>query len=405
MAGVRPPERYTNGSALVAQSEGMATILVITSVHRPFDQRIFYKQARSLAGAGHQVTLIAPADFERRIIDGVTVLGVPRPRRRLTRPVTWLHLMCRVVRSQPDVVHFHDPELLLPAALIKLTLARQTRFIYDVHEYLVDSVREKTWLASWLRPGAAWTVERLEHLLARSVSGVVCVIEDQLPLYQNLSCPKVVVHNYPAVADFEGAKRPSEYEPDQFRLVYIGSLFERRGLWTLLEAFQLVVQRIPQAHLFLGGAYEDPAFERRVKGFATGNDLPVTFLGWVPYAQVKDYLTYAHCAWMPGLLTAQFSNRGLSTKILEAMVCGVPIVSADLPHRREFIEPAKAGMLVTPDDPKAHADAILWLYRNPEERTAMGARGSAWVLEKSVWEHESEVLLRFYEQLLAERRE
>lgn len=384
----------------------MARVCVITSVHRPFDQRIFYKQARSLAAAGHGVTLVAPADLDRQEVDGVTVLGIPQPRSRLTRPLTWLHLWRWVVRLRPDVVHLHDPELLLLAPMLELSAGHQIDLIYDVHEYLVDSVREKTWLPSWSRGGMARLVHQLERALARRVSGLVCVIEDQLPLYQALHCPKVVVHNYPSAADFAGAQLPPEYMPDQYRLVYIGGLFERRGVWTMIEAFRLVAQQIPNAHLFLGGNYEDPSFEQRIERFIAENDLStrVTLLGWVPFDRVKDYLTYADCAWMPGRLTLQFSNRALSTKIFEAMICSAPMVSADLPHRREFIEPAGAGLLVKADDPEDHTDAILWLYRHPEERQAMGARGKAWVRERYVWEQESKILLRLYEQILAERR-
>jgi glycosyltransferase involved in cell wall biosynthesis len=379
----------------------MTKICVLTSVHKPFDGRIFHRQSRALAQAGHEVILVAPADFEQQEREGVRVLGVPRPASRLQRPLVWWRLGRWVLRLRPDVVHFHDPELLLLAAVLKLTFGRRIHFIYDVHEYLVDSVREKTWLPAWLRPGLAWLVEQAERLLARSLSGIVCVIQDQLPLYRQVRCSKVIVHNYPALDDFAGAALPPEYEPGQFRLVYIGGLFERRGVWTMLQAFDDVAGRIPNARLFMGGNYEDPGFEQRVQDFIAQRDLPVTLLGWVPFAQVKNYLTHADCAWMPGRMTLQFSNRALSTKIFEAMICSTAIVSADLPHRREYIEPAGAGLLVTPDDPAAHVDAILWLYQHPQERQAMAARGRAWVGEKYVWEQESKVLLRFYQQLLA----
>ncbi|MGC8960634.1 MAG: glycosyltransferase family 1 protein, partial [Chloroflexia bacterium] len=58
-------------------------VVVLTSVHSLFDGRIFHRQCRTLAAAGHQVTLIAPADFAHQERDGITLLGVRRPARRL----------------------------------------------------------------------------------------------------------------------------------------------------------------------------------------------------------------------------------------------------------------------------------------------------------------------------------
>ncbi|MGC8960712.1 MAG: glycosyltransferase family 1 protein, partial [Chloroflexia bacterium] len=58
-------------------------IAVLTSVHSPFDGRIFHRECRALAGAGYGVALIAPTDLHRQERDGITLLGVRRPARRL----------------------------------------------------------------------------------------------------------------------------------------------------------------------------------------------------------------------------------------------------------------------------------------------------------------------------------
>jgi glycosyltransferase involved in cell wall biosynthesis len=384
--------------------ELMARIAVITSVHRPFDQRIFYKECRSLARAGHQVTLIAPADFEDQEREGVQVLGIPQPRSRWGRPTTWLRLVTRVLRQKPDLVHFHDPELLLIVPILRLTLGRRLRIVYDVHEYFVDSIAHKVWIPPRLRPAAAWLASSLERMLGRSVDGLVFVVEEQAPLYARWRATQVVVHNYPQQAAFADPAPVADLAPDRFRLIYVGSLFARRGIMTMLEALAQVVPQAPETLLILGGAYESDAFQAQVEAFIEQHGLGanVTALGWVDYDRLKDYLVSADVAWLPGLRVKQYQRRGISTKLLECMLMGLPIVSSDHPHRRLFIDEARCGFSVTADDPAAHAGAILALYRNPDRRRAMGARGRQLVLERYTWETEEPILLAFYGQLLSE---
>ena len=50
----------------------MKTVCILTSVHQPFDVRIFHKEAKSLARAGYEVALIAQHDKEKTV-DGVKI--------------------------------------------------------------------------------------------------------------------------------------------------------------------------------------------------------------------------------------------------------------------------------------------------------------------------------------------
>ena len=67
-----------------------AKICILTTVHPPFDTRIFHKQAKTLAGAGYDVTLIAQHDRDESV-EGIKILALPTPRNRLARilGLTW----------------------------------------------------------------------------------------------------------------------------------------------------------------------------------------------------------------------------------------------------------------------------------------------------------------------------
>ena len=124
-------------------------VCILSSVHPCFDVRIFEKQARSLSQAGYEVTLAAIGNFEEEIVEGIRVLGLPQPRSRLLRPVNWWRLLRIALQEKADIYHFHDPDLLLPAGLIKLLTRRP--IVYDVHENYPEDVLTKEWIPSPLR--------------------------------------------------------------------------------------------------------------------------------------------------------------------------------------------------------------------------------------------------------------
>ena len=59
-------------------------VCILTTVHPPFDTRIFHKQAKTLVKAGYNVILIVQHDGDTGV-DGIRIIGLPKPRNRFTR--------------------------------------------------------------------------------------------------------------------------------------------------------------------------------------------------------------------------------------------------------------------------------------------------------------------------------
>ena len=59
-------------------------VCILTTVHPPFDTRIFHKEAETLASAGYAVTLIVQHDRDE-VVSGVRIKTLPKPRNRFTR--------------------------------------------------------------------------------------------------------------------------------------------------------------------------------------------------------------------------------------------------------------------------------------------------------------------------------
>jgi glycosyltransferase involved in cell wall biosynthesis len=377
-------------------------ICVLTSVHSPFDGRIFHRECITLQQAGYQVTVVAPAAFERQEQDHITILGVSQPKSRWMRPIVWLHLLCKALRLRVDAIHIHDPELLLLVPLLRLRFGRRVKIVYDIHEYFVDSLAAKYWIPRPLRRFAVATARRLEKLLIRGVDGIICAVEGQKPLYDSFPGPLAVVRNLPFTTLFEDAEPHPALDVHGLRLIYVGLILPERGINVLMEAMRLLSLRgLKDIYLFLVGPKTSAAYIQEILALADTHQLAkqVRWLGYVAHDQLKHYLANADVGLVPGLRTQQFRNPGISTKLLEYMLCGLPVISVDHPHHLVFLAECNCGLTVRPTDAPAFADAILWMRDHPQQARAQGQRGRAMVLEHYTWEQEQSALLAFYQAL------
>lgn len=381
----------------------MTHVCVLTSVHKPFDARIFHREARTLAAADYQVTLVAPGHLDRESCEGVDVIGVPPPPSRLQRIRVWRDIYREACALKPDVIHLHDPELLLLVPLLRFRLGGEVRIVYDVHEYFVASLTSKYWIPTWLRPIAARSAAVLERLMVRQTDGIVCAVEGQLPLYERFDGPKTVVRNLPIAALFANPKPHPALDSPGFKLIYVGLILPKRGIDVLLKAMRLLHD---QGHsgisLYLIGPETSTEYIQTLQSYVEQHGLSsqVKWLGYVPHREIKHYLANAHVGLVPGRYTRQYGNPGLTTKLFEYLLMGLPVLSVDYPHRRVYIEESRCGLTVGAEDVSAQADAILWFSRHPKERNRMGARGQAMVLDHYTWETEAGRLLQFYQQIL-----
>jgi len=62
----------------------MRKVCHITTVHPPFDTRIFHKEAKTLVNAGYAVSLVVQHD-KNETVDGIKIIALPRPKNRFER--------------------------------------------------------------------------------------------------------------------------------------------------------------------------------------------------------------------------------------------------------------------------------------------------------------------------------
>lgn len=147
----------------------------------------------------------------------------------------------------------------------------------------------------------------------------------------------------------------------------IARLVWKRGNEELVEAAALVARDEPSARLLVvGDGPMRPKLEQKVSESGLGET--VRFLGAVPRA----------ARLLPSFDVFVLSSvwEGMSNGLLEAMAAGRPVVATSVGGNTEVVVHGESGLLVPPRDPKAMADAVLRLLREPELARRMGEAAS-----------------------------
>jgi len=381
----------------------------LTTVHRAYDIRVFYKECLSLAKAGYEVVLIARHD-KSETIAGVHIIPGPVFKNRLVRVLfSPLRMFFLALKQRAKVYHFHDPELLVTGLLLRLFT--RARVIYDIHEDYKTSIRQKHYLSRWLAAVAANFFGFFESAAARFFQLVLA------EKYYKKRFPRGIhVLNYPIIEEDrwkdstlgkDGALSQSGYHrplpggsaPGSSHLLYTGTMSEDRGALLYAE----MLNYLKDIDIFMVG-FCRKSLAQQVWEIAGKEQARLHLEGeeeFVHPARVLYY--YQKGKWLAGLAvfppTNHYMNKEL-TKFFEYMSAGIPVICSDFPVWRELIEETDAGLVVDPFDRKAITDAVEYLKTHPGEAAGMGENGKRAVLERFNWNLEGEKLLSLYEQIL-----
>ena len=143
------------------------------------------------------------------------------------------------------------------------------------------------------------------------------------------------------------------------RLLFVGGLTPPKRLDTLLQAMAQVVRVCPKTELRIVGDGED-----RPRWEALAGDLgitgQVTFAGALPHedipAEMRSASVLVHCS----------DHEGLPSAIMEALMCGLPVVATRVGGIPDLIQDGGNGFLVDPERPDETAERLVTILSNPD---------------------------------------
>jgi len=162
-------------------------------------------------------------------------------------------------------------------------------------------------------------------------------------------------------------------------ILSVARLCEKKGLEFLIEACRILVDRgvAFQCRIVGHGPLEDK-LQKMIATLALRDR--VFLLGKMTQDQLAQLYPQSNLFVLPCMILENGDQDGIPNVLFEAMVCGVPIISTEIPGICELIEHQKNGLLVEQRNARALADAIELLIGSPGLRNDLALKGRQTVL-------------------------
>lgn len=369
-------------------------IVHVARTHRWDDTRIFKKECRSLAKAGHEVYIVTSdrsAKRENEMVDGIKFIVIQT--RKGNRVISLFKYISDAMKAlkqlDADVYHIHEFFLLILAK----KLSYIGKVIFDSHEDFPKQVffdsslsdqrnlrREKL-----ARIFMKWNIRYCDRIIAATDE-----IEKALRVY---NIPTCIIYNFPDLSEFNDAiiQEENSHREKKRQICYVGGISEDRGINQTIEALNRVDDEDirlalagPITNSYLAALKSKDAWKK------------VNYYG---YADSKMKLEiYGES--MLGMITLMPIPRykvALPVKLFEYMAAGLPVIASDFPIIKKIIDEEESGICVDPENVLEIKKAIQYIANHPEHAQRMGENGKNAVQEKYNWDNEREKLYKLYD--------
>jgi colanic acid/amylovoran biosynthesis glycosyltransferase len=215
-----------------------------------------------------------------------------------------------------------------------------------------------------------------------------------------LGCPaeKSIVHHMGIdTAIFKPGVRGRDSE--RTKILTVARLTEKKGHCYALEAFRRAIDVFPQLEYHIAG--DGPLFEELKKLTCDlGIENHVVFHGKVDAEEALQLYKNADIFLLSSVTSSQGDMEGIPVSLMEAMACGLPVISTVHSGIPELVIDGQTGYTVGEKDVKALTDRIVCLANDPELCKTIGRRARNYVIKQfdcALLVKSMDTLLRFLE--------
>jgi len=268
-------------------------------------------------------------------------------------------------RNLYDIVHFHGAGLPLIVNVLPLKFYRKKVIA------LVAGAKQGMEAGSFHNK-----YHILGRLLIRILKWVDCFVAISDEIYEDLGKDGYDPNKIIKISNFidqnvffpidsrqKGVIRGKHGFNDRKIIAFSGRLVKGKGLQILLESMAKLIKGFENILLIILG--DGPlGIDLKKKSQTMGIEKNIKFFGFVD--NIHEYLAVADVFAFPSF------QEGLPNAVLEAMACGLPVVSTKIGGVVDVIEDGENGLLVEPGNADQLSDAIKRLIIDTEYASKLG---------------------------------
>ena len=351
-------------------------------------EEVLHQTAIRWAAAGHDVQLLA-SDFPGSTGRAITVEGVPITRCAREEVFNWVapwHVRRRFADRDVIVEHISKVACMLPWYTRKPVVG------YVHHLFGRTIFGNIPW------PAAAYVVAM--EKLALKVYRRCLFITVSRSTADDVKAGGVPAANlrvvYNGVDLDQFCPAPPGSKTSHPSVLWVGRIRKTKCVTQVVDAFELVVRKLPTARLTIVGTGDFVGELRRIIAAKNLQD-SVTLTGYLETAQVRGQLQRA---WV---LAYPSSKEGWGLCVTEAAACGTPAVASDSPGLCESVRDGESGFLVPHGDIAGFADKLQLLLSNETLRHQMSEAAVKWA-NRFTWDETARQALGVLQEAAARRR-
>lgn len=356
--------------------------------------------AVALVKNGIKVSVIGlnyTSENQEETIDGVPIYRLKRSNVKI---ISW-YFNFKAINKKIKEIHKENPIDIVEASELGLAFIKKIKGIkYSIrlhggHHFFAEGENRK--INKWKGFQEKKSFSKSDAFIA--VSQFVKKHTEKYLSYHNK--PLAYINNPINTELFQ----PIKTEVSETRIVFVGTVCEKKGIRQLIQSFPFVKKAFPDAILDIygrdwffpdGSSYVEMLKEKELALLGKAIVKDIHFHGAIPFTDIP--LVYANASVC--VFPSHMETQGLVAP--EAMAMEKAVIFTKLGPGPETIENYKTGLLCDPHDPTDIAEKIIWFFSNKEKAKEIGQEGRQSVLAKYGLENIVHQNMDFFNSLLQE---